>query len=748
MGATGTGAPPAGRLTVPAILIALIGVLLSAGLSGFYFDFSPFEADTASNLFQARLFAQGKLAADAPPDFGFSPSPHINIHDGRWYSKYPFGNALALAPGVLVGAPWLIPALATGASLLFLFLLIRAVHGPRVGLLAALLGLVSPMTLGIGATMFSEPVSRFFLALYLWTLFRALRGGTLLHAVIAGFALGFAFNTRPMTAIAFGVAGAAWALHEVVRSPERKTRLRTMMAFLAAFGVLLAAWLAWNDHFTGDPLQSTHSVLQPQDRIGFGNRFEGYETMGGHARKFTPGEALKRSFWHTLPCISYNALGWGRYRPSAPDTGQEKYTESIVAGIVVRSSHDGNWVALKLLGDRVGNGRAAFQVRGEEVNPSQPGQLPGAIWAGGRADVHMRLTRHGDQYTAYYRISSTQQWSAVGPVAARLTPPLQVGLFTGVQVPAGRMQVDFDHFRVNVDSSKTLVSDEFNDARETPGPRWRWQGKPLRWTSVDGRFLRIHAGLNQDLSDVEDSVATLFQTTSARNFQVQTRLIADWRDRSWHLRLPDPWVIPLLFPLVLMVLPLLHRSRSRLDVVLLATTPLCLGLYFFYHYDGTVMGFTPVNVRYYTECILLGIVPLVARGMAILLGWMHGRLGRAAAPLAGVLAMALTVNTVATHVANTGPYQSWNDVYQRLPKLVEEAGIHHAVVFIPGRPNAPLGDYPFAPLKSADLVYYRLGPHPLWRLNNSDWRGVYKQYFQGRKAYIYQHGGLEQLSPP
>ena len=698
------------------IVIALLSVLLSAAMSSYYFNFSPFDADTTSSLFQARLFAQGRLSADAPPDFGFSPSPHINIHGGRWYSKYPFGNALMLALGVLVGAPWLVPALATGAALLLLFALIRDVYGPRVGLLAALLGLISPATLGMGATMFSEPVSRFFLALYLWTLFRTLRGGRLRYAILSGFALGYAFNTRPMTALAFGLVGAAWTVYELIRSPQRMARLRAMMVFLAAFGVLFAAWFAWNAHFTGDALQSTHNVLQPRDRFGFGVRIEGYDPHLGLPREFTLNEAVKRTWRNTIPCISHNALGWGLYRPELfNDT--PIYTESVIAGVVVKSSHGRDWVALKLVGYRNGKGRTEFQLRGEEVASARPGHGR-ASGSGGRADLRMRLARRGDQYTAYYRMSDEKEWIAVGPTTAKLTPPLKVGLYTGVIAKNGEMQVDFDYFRVLSDSSRTLVTDDFGAVGQTLGPGWRWQGSPRRWAGADGRLLRIDVGVNQDLSREEDSVATLFQTTSAEDFEVETRLIADWRNRSWLQHIPTPWVIPLLFLLVLMVLPLLHRSRSPMDVVLLAMPLLCLGLYFFYHFEGTTWGFTPVNSRYYTECTLLGVLPLVARGMAILYGWLRGRLGWAAAPLAGVLAIALTVNTALTHVAMSASYQGWSDVYQQLPKLVKRAKIHHAVIFVPGLRGAPLGDYPFVPLKSADLIYYRLGPHPIWRLNN------------------------------
>ena len=161
----------------PIFIISILGVLLSVILCGIYFQFSYFEPDTVSYLFQAKLFTEGKLSFPAPPEHGFSSSPHINILNGKWYSKYPFGNALMLMFGVFINAPWLIPALATGGALVFLYLFVKEIYGnihSGLALLAAVLALISPATLGMGSTWFSEPVSRFYLSVYLFALLKTL----------------------------------------------------------------------------------------------------------------------------------------------------------------------------------------------------------------------------------------------------------------------------------------------------------------------------------------------------------------------------------------------------------------------------------------------------------------------------------------------------------------------------------------------------------------------------------------------
>lgn len=335
----------------PIIIISILGVLLSVILSGIYLNFSYFEPDTASYLFQAKLFAQGKISIPVPPqtingeitiepngnpmpEYGFSASPHINMLHGKWYSKYPFGNALMMMFGVFFNAPWLIPALATGGALFLLFLLVRDTYGKPIALIAAVIALISPATAGMGSTWFSEPVSRFYLTLFLFTLVRTLnKPGNVIYPLISGFALGYAFNTRPLSAIVFGFVGGVFALYHLYKpikdeeatdalesENQRKTStrgqlIRQLGIFLIPFAVMVLVCMSWNYHFTDDPFMFTHTAAQPHDKIGFGKRTEGYYSDIENAWEFKPEWSVKRTWRHILPCISFNALGWGKYHP-------------------------------------------------------------------------------------------------------------------------------------------------------------------------------------------------------------------------------------------------------------------------------------------------------------------------------------------------------------------------------------------------------------------------------------------------
>ncbi|MFC1717131.1 hypothetical protein ACFL6S_25940 [Candidatus Poribacteria bacterium] len=732
--------------------ICILGIALSILLSGLYFRFSYFEPDTVSYSFQAKLFARGKLAMDAPPEHGFSSSPHINVLNGKWYSKYPFGNALMLTLGEFVNAHWLIPALVTGFALVLLYLIVREVYGHRIATIAAVLGLISPATLGMGCTWFSEPVSRFYLAIFLLALILTLKRDAgeerrvidspllrVLFPVLSGFALGYAFNTRPIPAVAFGVAGGCLALYWILHSREKAALIRATWLFFIPFVLMMALCMAWNAYFTGNPLKLTHNAAQPYDKMGFGKRTESYDPNLENAFVFTPKYALDRIWRHTLPCISFNTLGWGYYRPSLFQSYYD-YTNSVVAGVVAKSYTDEDWITLKFWGRGTGGGRIQFHTRGNGSSPGLTDAAPGFSCSDGQTDLAMRLVKEGDQYTGYFKTERDIDWIQVGPASIPLTPPLEVGIYAGINLGSGKMKIEYQFFRVNSDSSAELISDDFTGAPDNLKPQWRWSREPAEWTFTKSG-LNFQPNTNSNLH-TEDTATRLSQFTSADSFDIETRFSTDWRIHESWLTVR---AIPLALVFIFMLIPLFHPSRNRYDVLFLGLLLINLLLYFFFYFDGSTWGITPVNARYYTECTLLGIIPLVARGMFIFYGWVRRIPSRLPLVPIVILLALLGINTVYTYVLIGRPYRNWGHVYQKLPRLVKEQEIHRAVVFVPQHRGAPIGDYPFESLEEADIVYFKLGPSKAWKLTNSDWRSVYEKYFKGRRAYMYEGGGLKPL---
>lgn len=511
-----------------ALAAAVAAACASLALNAWLFDFRWADSDHVSYEFQARLFAGGRAGAPAPPDPGLLPSGQFNVFGGRWTSKYPFGNALALAPGVWLGAVWLVPALAAGAFLIVLHRWLEAVHGPRVASIGTLVALVSPATLVLGATLFSESVSRLALALFLLSLARIPARPGSGWPLLAGLSLGYALNTRTLTALVFGAVGTALALLDARRAPRPRERLARYAPALAALAVMAGLFLAWNRYATGDPLRATHNADQPFDRLGYGPRGPGHALEPETLHEFTPGEALRRLLPHTLPCISHVTLGLGYYRARG-------------------------WLA------------------------TWPHGLPAFV---------------------------------AGALAPLLVMPL------------------------------------------------------------------------------------------------------------------------------LALLGLLRRDRTRWDLAALALVALNLAVYSLYYFDATLWSHTPVAARYHNEVILLGLVPLVARGLDLV----AVRLGplRWARPLAAALGLLAAAN-LAWSYAGFRTFWRWRPGEVELARQVAGLGPGRGVVYCEGLLSAPLGDYPFADLARAELVYYRLGDDPEWRLGGTDWRTVHARFFADREPWLFRN---------
>jgi len=162
--------------------------------------------------------------------------------------------------------------------------------------------------------------------------------------------------------------------------------------------------------------------------------------------------------------------------------------------------------------------------------------------------------------------------------------------------------------------------------------------------------------------------------------------------------------------------------------------------YFFFYWDGATFGYTPVHTRYYTECILLGVIPLAARSLCLVWEWLQTQ--RRAVLFAAVLvAVLLTANTAYSFTRFPEQFRSTGAFYWQLEHLVNKAAVHNAVIFVPSL-HAPVGEYPFKSLEQADVVYFRLGNSKSWGLSNTNWHVVFQRYFRGRQAYLFEKGKL------
>lgn len=271
--------------------------VVSALAAVLVFERIPHVQDSIAQLFQARIFASGRLWLQSPAFADFFDYGHT-VNDGRWYSIYPFLHSLALVPGVLAGVPWLVnPLLGAGFAALA-YALGREIHGERTGRAAALLACASPWLWAMSGEYMNHAGALVLLTGFLVLGLRALRTGEAGAALGAGLLFGLGACVRPYTALAFGLPLAACTALRA-REPGGARRLGLLLAGGVATGALL---LVYNRLTNGNPLLFGYvAKYGPGHEIGFGH--------SGWGAAHTPLRGLL-NVGHDLNLFNRFALEW------------------------------------------------------------------------------------------------------------------------------------------------------------------------------------------------------------------------------------------------------------------------------------------------------------------------------------------------------------------------------------------------------------------------------------------------------
>lgn len=239
--------PSGARFAVASL--ATLAVLLVV-TSTVVFHHRPLLVDSVVQLFQAHIFAEGRLTAPAPPGEAFVATQHMLVRGGRWFSQYPPGHAALLSLGMLAGVAWIVPLLLSLVTAVLLYRFAASAWDERTGRVTLGLMLFAPFFWIMGASFMNHVTCLFFAALFLYSFRRWESGGAALWALAAGAAIGMAGLARPLTATAVVAVFAPIGLAHAAR------RRRGLSVMLAAVGGLSAvgAYLAWNAATTGHVL--------------------------------------------------------------------------------------------------------------------------------------------------------------------------------------------------------------------------------------------------------------------------------------------------------------------------------------------------------------------------------------------------------------------------------------------------------------------------------------------------------------
>jgi hypothetical protein len=237
------------------LALALVALGVTARIMWHHHTQVAHFPDEVSYIFEAKLFAAGRLTTAMPavPEaFHVWEINWIYERDGRWSTLYLLGHPLALAPGVALGAMWLVPPLLGGACVVLIGLVGRKLYDPATGLVAALLLAASPFFLMQSSTFMSHITWVFYLLMSMFLMLQ--RDRTWLFGALAGLFFGLAVNTRALEAVLLMAPFAAVLAWPLLRPETRSEAALRCLGFLAGGAVAALLMLIYNAALTGDAL--------------------------------------------------------------------------------------------------------------------------------------------------------------------------------------------------------------------------------------------------------------------------------------------------------------------------------------------------------------------------------------------------------------------------------------------------------------------------------------------------------------
>ncbi len=251
------------------ILICLMAFTAIAILSAQIFEYVPHSEDEVAYIFQAKLYAQNRLAVPTPPLDSAFWSPFIVDYQGWRFGNKPPGWSALLSLGVRVGSPWLVNAVLAVLTLALIAKLGQNFYNSTTGLLGAGLALITPGFLFLSSSLLSHTASLFWATLALLFLFylTTRHSHQPLYALGVGASLGMAFLTRPFAGLGVGLPMGIFLLYLVVKRNLQWPHLAWVIAGGLPVAALLPLYL-WA--ISGTPAFNPFQQVWPYDKMGFG----------------------------------------------------------------------------------------------------------------------------------------------------------------------------------------------------------------------------------------------------------------------------------------------------------------------------------------------------------------------------------------------------------------------------------------------------------------------------------------------
>lgn len=261
---------PRPSFRVAAALLVLAALVVYALVATDVFSRRPLLIDEVVQLFQARIFEQGRLwlpSAGHPDLFG---SMHLVDQGGRVYGQFPAGGPAVLAVGDALGAAWLVgPVCGAIALAAFIAFLRTTEPGGATRWAAAALFAFAPFTVFQAASHMNHGFTLAALMVATAALARVVTadGPRPWLAFLSGLGYGIAATIRPTDAVAFALPAGVWYLARAVRD---RRRVSDLVASGVGVALPLLALLWVNARTTGGPFLFGYEVLWGKEHnLGF-----------------------------------------------------------------------------------------------------------------------------------------------------------------------------------------------------------------------------------------------------------------------------------------------------------------------------------------------------------------------------------------------------------------------------------------------------------------------------------------------
>lgn len=221
--------------------------------------------DAVWPFFQAKIFAQGRLFAPAPPDLRFFATPTI-VYQEKWFSYTSPGHSLVILPFYLLGISWLAGPILGAIGIWLLYRLILIWTDAKTARIALLLAVTSPWMIFLFASQEFHITSTFFTILALYCI-----GGTTekkaypVWALIGGLSWGMVFLARPYTAIAIGLP----LILFFISKNRLKSKSFNLLLFFVGGLIMVLLHLYYNQNLTGNWFTFPYQLMGKYHGIGF-----------------------------------------------------------------------------------------------------------------------------------------------------------------------------------------------------------------------------------------------------------------------------------------------------------------------------------------------------------------------------------------------------------------------------------------------------------------------------------------------